>query len=305
MICFHLAHFRVLLASLAGMKHHLECHIQPNWMGQAWTEGAPVPPALTALTRDKNRPDHILENLLTFIVNNLNCLWLFVELQNEVKYRPKMFASAKHRLLYSKENKRCSALDCLSTLRAGLVSRNPGDVLTSPAAQQLPQQSIRAWAYPAFPVVTQAQGRAQGLGAQQLWACARSRFAGETTAKHWHSDYPILHCLGRWICSPMGGQSFLFPKLSIWNRNLFQKGCASNFPECCAREIGKIVRDKVGWTLCTSRSSFNNSSSFNSFLESNKAQKLLTSRLPEYLIITTFLGGAKVFKSREADTFLN
>lgn len=92
-----------------------------------------------------------------------------------------MFASAKHRLLYSKENKRCSALDCLSTLRAGLVSRNPGDVLTSPAAQQLPQQSIRAWAYPAFPVVTQAQGRAQGLGAQQLWACARSRFAGETT----------------------------------------------------------------------------------------------------------------------------
>lgn len=74
MICFHLAHFRVLLASLAGMKHHLECHIQPNWMGQAWTEGAPVPPALTALTRDKNRPDHILENLLTFMVNNLNCL---------------------------------------------------------------------------------------------------------------------------------------------------------------------------------------------------------------------------------------
>lgn len=74
MICFHLAHFSVLLVSLPGVKHITwNGHLQPcsSWRDQAQTEGVPEPPALTALTHDKNRPNHVLENLLTFMVNNL------------------------------------------------------------------------------------------------------------------------------------------------------------------------------------------------------------------------------------------
>lgn len=77
MIYFHLAHSRVLPASLPGVKHLTwNGHLQScsKWRDQARTEAAPAPPALTALTHDKNRPNHVLENLLTLMVNSLSCL---------------------------------------------------------------------------------------------------------------------------------------------------------------------------------------------------------------------------------------
>lgn len=186
-----------------------------NWKGQMWTEQG-------SSTSSSDSTHTWQEQIQSCTGKIYSLLWWItwivcepVQLRSEVKSRPKMLASAMYKLLYSKENKQCSTSESFSRPRAGLVSRNPGNVLTSPAAMQLPQQFIRAWAYLAFPAVTQTQGRAQGLDAAALGMCmltfswwSNRRALAQISCRH----HPTLPCMGRWICSPTGRKSFIFPK---------------------------------------------------------------------------------------------
>lgn len=67
-----------------------------------------------------------------------------------MKPRPKMFASTVHKSLYGKKkNKRCGVLDSFCSPRASLVwpVENQGGMLTSTAAEQLPQLYMKAQAH--------------------------------------------------------------------------------------------------------------------------------------------------------------